>query len=442
MGLWIANFLARSGHDIIIADIYEKTLEIAKEHNFIGVILKGDDLTSVPVKGGYFDCDVAVIAVTINVTPDVIRQVGPQLRPGSLLMDITSIKGPAMKAMDEAVGSNVSVLGTHPMFGPDALSFLGQTCVLIPSQSHPSEQWLKWWLDLLEQEHALHIISTAEEHDQMMLAVQVLLHYVLICFGATLPKIGVNLNQVNKFKSPLYEIMVGLISRILSQPPETYYWIQKNPYGEKIRDLFIRCSNEISDTLKGNSFLQYDKLRLGIREDIGETNIAAFSSVAATIMRDRAYQKKTLLETEGKIVCIENVESHKIHYGRIRKITPDIVTIEKLNKKGEIVTVSLKKARLLNPEEINKWKLQNLRMKAKQLSFMVAKEADANYIAGLVSNRSNIAEVAVIDDYSDSEKMIGKKKITLVIEVINDIEGETAYFEIQNLLRGIGCFIL
>jgi len=108
MGLWIANFLARSDNDITIADIYEKTPEIAEEMGFFkGYVLKGDDLTPVLADDGYFDYHIAVIATTINNTPDVIRRVGPRLRPGSLLMDITSIKGPAMKAMDEAAGSEV-----------------------------------------------------------------------------------------------------------------------------------------------------------------------------------------------------------------------------------------------------------------------------------------------------------------------------------------------
>ena len=444
MGLWIADFLARSGHEITIADIDKETPKIAVTRNFKGVVLtKGDRyLTPVLTNDGYCDCDVAVIAVTINVTPDVIRQVGPRLRAGSLLMDVTSVKNPAMQAMDEAASPGVGVLGTHPMFGPDALSFFGQTCIIVPSQIHPPERWLEWWTHLLKQEGALYTTSTAEKHDQMMLVVQVLLHYVLICFGMALPMVGVNLNQADSFKSPMYEITMGLVSRIFSQPPDTYYWIQKHPDGETVRNLFIQCSNKICDTFKKSTLPQYNKLRLDIREAIGETNVAAYSSIAAAIIRERANQRKTLLKAEGKTTCIENVESKKIHYGIVREVSPNAVTIETLIKNRETVQISLKKARLLSPEETNKWKLQCLPLKRMTLSFLAPQEANPQVITSLASNRFGVEKVAVVDIYSSPKIMTGKKKITLAITVTTDQEGEAAYSEIRKLLEGIGCVMI
>ncbi|MGZ8875265.1 MAG: prephenate dehydrogenase/arogenate dehydrogenase family protein [Halobacteriota archaeon] len=40
----------------------------------------------------YADCDVVVIAVPVDVTCDVIAQVAPQMKPGAVLFDITSVK--------------------------------------------------------------------------------------------------------------------------------------------------------------------------------------------------------------------------------------------------------------------------------------------------------------------------------------------------------------
>ena len=46
--------------------------------------------------------DLAVISVPIDVTVPVIQKIGPHLPPGCLLTDLTSIKGPPMKAMMES----------------------------------------------------------------------------------------------------------------------------------------------------------------------------------------------------------------------------------------------------------------------------------------------------------------------------------------------------
>lgn len=442
MGLWIANFFARSGHEIIIADIYKKTLDVAKNKGYKGIVLKANDLTPILDNNGYCDYDVAVVAVTINITPALIRRLAPKMKPGSLLMDITSVKEPAMKAMDDNVPPGVGVLGTHPMFGPDANSFFGRTCVTVPGQIHPPGRWLEWWERLLKQEGALNVTSTAEEHDQMMLLIQVLLHYLLICFGAVITKCGIDLDRANLFKSPMYEIMLAMISRLISQSHDTYYWIQKNPNGERIRNLFIQYSNDIGKMLKKITPSQFDKLLTNMKDSIGWTNVKISSVVAATIIRERFTQEKSLLQAEGEIACIENIETEKIHYGYIKEVAMDNVTIEELNKRGERVKISRKKVRLLDDREANNWKLQNLRTKSKQLSFITVEETNTDFLADFISKWLSVVRVRVIDDYSDSEKMMGKKKITLLIEVINDNEGEKAYSEIKKLLEGIGCSIL
>ena len=49
---------------------------------------------------------------------EVIRKVAPHMHPGSLIMDVTSIKSGPVKAMKTYAPKGVEVLGTHPMFGP------------------------------------------------------------------------------------------------------------------------------------------------------------------------------------------------------------------------------------------------------------------------------------------------------------------------------------
>ncbi|MCH7801347.1 MAG: prephenate dehydrogenase/arogenate dehydrogenase family protein [Chloroflexi bacterium] len=77
--------------------------------------------------------DVVVISVPIEVTEEVVRQVGPHVRDGALLMDVTSIKAGPLEAMLESTAA--SVVGTHPLFGPSVHSLQGQRIVLLLNEN-------------------------------------------------------------------------------------------------------------------------------------------------------------------------------------------------------------------------------------------------------------------------------------------------------------------
>ncbi|MEE9295284.1 MAG: prephenate dehydrogenase/arogenate dehydrogenase family protein, partial [Phycisphaerae bacterium] len=74
--------------------------------------------------------DVVVVSVPIDVTEQVIREIGPRVAARGLLMDVTSVKQFPMKAMLES--TSASVVGTHPMFGPGVHSLQGQRVVVCP----------------------------------------------------------------------------------------------------------------------------------------------------------------------------------------------------------------------------------------------------------------------------------------------------------------------
>jgi prephenate dehydrogenase len=70
--------------------------------------------------------DVVIFATPIMETPDIIHSVLDHTRSDQLLMDVTSIKQPAVEAM---LKSKAQVVGLHPMFRP-TVPFAGQTIVV------------------------------------------------------------------------------------------------------------------------------------------------------------------------------------------------------------------------------------------------------------------------------------------------------------------------
>ncbi len=438
MGRWIAEFLKRRGCAIVLVDPYAKTDEIARQVGVRGIVLpEGDWSSLLAADDECLACDVAVIAVPIAVTEDVIRGVGPKLRPGSLLMDVTSLKTKPMETMEKSVCDGVGVLGTHPMFGPRFGSFFGQTCVVVPSEVCPPQEWLEWWLRALDEEEGLSVLSTAQEHDGMMLLVQVLLHYTIMVFATTVANSKSDLNRCNMFKSPLYEVMMGLAARLCGGPnPDLYYAIQQHPAGAAARAALRHSADLISSILTDGSAADYRKFSSQVREALGESNIISHSAVIDGVFGNLAAHKRALVGMKGQPVCIRNEESKKIHYGILEAVTAEAVI---LRKPKERTVISLKRARLLDPAETNVWQTANLPRRKKLYSFAATENLDPAFLSNMIGDRAGIAKVSVVDVYNGLGTGPGCKKVSLLVEVPRSPLGEKALEEAECLLLGIGC---
>ena len=159
MGRWFQRFFAEDGHRILSADL--------------DTTLKTEDAVA--------QADLVMIAVPIRDTVDVIRSVGPAMRPDAGLMDITSIKSAPVEAMLEVAPADV--VGSHPMFGPSTRRMSRQRVILCPARG---EMWFEWLKACFERRGAEVTVATPEEHDQQMAYVQVLVHLMTYLSGKTM----------------------------------------------------------------------------------------------------------------------------------------------------------------------------------------------------------------------------------------------------------------
>ncbi len=163
--------------------------------------------------------DLVVLAVPIAATVQVARKIGPSVRPGACLMDITSIKRQPLAAMLESTPKTVDVVGTHPMFGPHGLDFDRQKVVLCRGRGEAGFTRVK---KLYEAFGAEIIEATAEEHDAQMALIQVLIHEKTMVLGSVLERLKADLGRSLQFASPIYRTELAMIGRIFSQRAELY----------------------------------------------------------------------------------------------------------------------------------------------------------------------------------------------------------------------------
>jgi prephenate dehydrogenase len=171
-------------------------------------------------------CGTVIVSVPIRATVRVIGEIAPLLTKNQLLCDLTSLKMAPVAAM---LRTKAEVIGLHPMFGPTVRSLAGQTIIACPARC--TEKECDALLAIFRAEGATCTIATPEAHDRMMAVVQGLTHFVTLCMAESVRRADLDINETRAFTSPVYQIELALMGRLLSQDPDLYADIlQQNPF--------------------------------------------------------------------------------------------------------------------------------------------------------------------------------------------------------------------
>lgn len=217
-------------------------------------------------------CDLVVVSVPIRDTVRVIEEIAPLLREDQLLCDLTSLKVRPVVAM---LKSGAQVIGLHPMFGPTVSSLKGQTIVACPARADPAR--VEALLAVFRNEGATCTITTPEDHDRMVAIVQGLTHFVTLCMADTVRRLGVDIRATQAFTSPVYQIELSLVGRLLSQDPSLYADIlQQNPYVPAVLTACRSSASDLSSVIVGRDpelfrlFFERNSRHLGTYCDEGQ----------------------------------------------------------------------------------------------------------------------------------------------------------------------------
>ena len=185
-------------------------------------------------------CDIVIVSVPIHDTVRVIEEIAPLMRADQLLCDFTSLK---VKPVEAMLKSEAQVIGLHPMFGPTVRSIRGQTIIVCPARADAERT--ASLTRIFTNEGATCTIATPEEHDRTVAIVQGLTHFVTLCVADSVRRLGVDLTKTKAFESPVYQIELSLVGRLLSQDPALYAGIlQQNPY---VPEVLAACRSSAAD---------------------------------------------------------------------------------------------------------------------------------------------------------------------------------------------------
>jgi prephenate dehydrogenase len=187
-----------------------------------------------------------ILCVPISAMQDTLKQIAPLLTPGTIVMDVCSVKVLPTQWMRQALPDHVEILATHPMFGPDSAqrSLAGHKLVLCPERINPMNlNSIKAWMESRE----LRIIETTpDEHDRQIAVSLALTHFIgrsLSAFGATSLDI-----DTEGYKRLLH--ILGVVENDTWELFEDMH--HYNPYAGEKRQAFIQAMLNIHNGLIGN----------------------------------------------------------------------------------------------------------------------------------------------------------------------------------------------
>jgi prephenate dehydrogenase len=122
--------------------------------------------------------DIVIPAVPISRLQEVLSQVKPHLKAGSLVADVCSVKEQPVRWMQAILPAGVEILGTHPMFGPDSAadSLHGRKIVLCRVRVE-AERYAKIKRCLSSKGLAV-IEASPAEHDKQIAVSLALTHFI------------------------------------------------------------------------------------------------------------------------------------------------------------------------------------------------------------------------------------------------------------------------
>ncbi len=208
-------------------------------------------------------CDVILIAVPIRDTVKVLREVAGSLGNGTLVVEISSVKGRHLEQIKRTFArSKATILSLHPLFGPSFASDRLRLCVV------GREKEVRLARKLFPKAQLIQL--GPEEHDRLMAYVLSLVHLTNLALVSAVSK-GVGLKQFQKASTPTSRVQLAVAKAVLSQSPTL--------------DSYIQTENHFVGEAMGSMIAELEDLRRIVVGRHSKRFEARFSSIASAFGR-------------------------------------------------------------------------------------------------------------------------------------------------------------
>lgn len=195
-------------------------------------------------------CDIVIFAVPWESLADAVKACKPFLRPGALVLDVTSVKKGPAELLPALLPDNVEILCTHPLFGPQSGKdgIAGLRIALCPIRID-RDRYYRVCDFLTDKLNLLVLKTTPDKHDREMARVQAMTHFM----SRALRDIGL---KPSPMATKAYDKLQEFASIVLSDSWDLFLTIQNgNPYAEEMRRSLMREMMELESQLHKDAAL-------------------------------------------------------------------------------------------------------------------------------------------------------------------------------------------
>jgi prephenate dehydrogenase len=176
--------------------------------------------------------DLVVLVVPVGELSSAISMLRPHLRPGSIVVDVASVKVRPIAVMRAELPPFVDIVGTHPLFGPQSAKggIKGCKIALCPVRGRCAPRIAAFLRHVLKLE--VHIV-TAEEHDRQAAIVQGVTHLVA--------KVLVRMEPLpTRLTTASFDHLMRATDMVRHDAASVFLAIERdNPYAAEVRAQFF-----------------------------------------------------------------------------------------------------------------------------------------------------------------------------------------------------------
>jgi prephenate dehydrogenase len=186
---------------------------------------------------------VVILAVPISTMEAVLAQVAPLVRPKALVVDVCSVKALPAVWMQALLPASVSILATHPMFGPDSAADSLDSRKIVVCPVRIGDTPLRRITDYLASRGLVVVPATPQRHDAQMAFSLGLTHFV----GRALERIGA---QPLEMDTEGYRRLLRILEVVTHDTWQLFTDMHRfNPQAAQVRKAFMDALAEIDGEL-------------------------------------------------------------------------------------------------------------------------------------------------------------------------------------------------
>ena len=221
----------RSHFYVTVYDQHD-TAELAKQHG-----------TAVGNLGDAASCDIVVLAVPVQKLESVLVEIAPDVKADALVIDVASVKIGPTQLMQKILPETVSIVGTHPLFGPqsgkDGIAGLNVAVCEVRGGRGPCVG------AFLRDKLKLNVVETTpENHDRQLAYVQGLTHLLAkVIVALDLPEF--------QLTTKTYDLLLESINMVRYDSDELFKAIEReNPYTVEAKKAFFAAARNLEEALE------------------------------------------------------------------------------------------------------------------------------------------------------------------------------------------------